>query len=75
MSSKSSGSHYEVLERLGKYQPKTYFFNKAGINYQCDCFDDTANVIGNSVVVEKDFEKTSTIVFRVLDKKVKSPTP
>jgi len=75
MSSNSSGSHYNVLERLGKYQPTKCLFSKAGVNYQYNCFDNTANVIGNSVVIEKDYGKISKIVFGSVDKISKNFPP
>jgi tRNA(His) 5'-end guanylyltransferase len=63
MSSKSFGSNYQVMERLGKYRLSTLLFVKAGVNYQCACFSDSAGVIEDSVVVEKDYEKITKVEF------------
>ena len=62
MSSKSFGTPYEVMERLGKYQPKTLCFKKDNVTYCCTS-DNTANISEDAVVTEKDYGKTSKVLF------------
>lgn len=63
MSSKSSGSPYEVMERLGEYRPKVVLFRKGEIDYSFSSSDNTANVPGNSLVIEKDYDEITTITY------------
>jgi len=62
MASESSGSPYEVLERLGKSQPSTLCFRKAGISY-CSTSDNTANISENSVAINTDYGNIVKVVF------------
>ncbi len=62
MSSESSGTHYEVLERLGKYKPKSLCFRKDSVAY-CFISDNTANVSEDSIVTEKDYNEPSKVTF------------
>jgi hypothetical protein len=62
MTSQSSGSPYEVLERLGRFQPSTLCFRKAGVRY-CSTSGNTANISEDSVIVDTDYGNIVKVVF------------
>jgi len=64
MSSKTYGTPYEVLERLGKYQPSQTCFKKGSVAYCC-VSDNTANVSEDAVIIEKDYGKSTKITIKM----------